>query len=70
MSVPAKTILDQLPDVTRVCGSEKSRKEEDAYERTREAFAVATSHPSIENFRAAVRAYDDLVALVKGEVKL
>ena len=62
--------MTALPDVTHMCGTEKRRAEDEAFEDAREAYAVATSHPSIENFRAAVRAYDDLIALVKREVKL
>lgn len=62
--------FDDGPDVTAQLGSQKKRAEDAAFEEAREAFAVATGHPSIENFRSAVVAYDDLVALVKSEVKL
>ncbi len=75
MTVHSNSIADhlsslELPDVTNLVGSTQAKAEEDAYERAREAYAVATSHPSIENFRAAVREYDDLLAIVKGEVRL
>lgn len=59
-----------LPDVTSLVGNTQAMIEERAYEHAREAYAVATSHPSIHNFRAAVRAYDDLLETVKGEVQL
>lgn len=70
MKVQPMEMLDQLPDATRLCGAAKASAEEAAFEDAREAYAVATGDPTIENFRAAVRAYDALLALVKGEVKL
>lgn len=60
----------ELPDVTAMAGSVQRKAEDAAYERAREAYAVATSHPTIENFRAAVQSFDDLVLTVKGEVQL
>jgi len=60
----AKASLDILEagiDVTSMVGAQPL-----AEERYREAFAVATSNPTVPNFRACVVAYDDLIRIIEG----
>ena len=60
----ANASLDSLEtgiDVTSMVGVQSV-----AEERYREAFAVATSNPTVPNFRACVVAYDDLIRIIEG----
>lgn len=63
--MPAKPNLEDMPgvDVTHLAGNDLDTPERRAFEAYREAFAVATSHPSVENFRACVTAHDRFLAL-------
>jgi hypothetical protein len=71
MSKPAikisETFADEAGiDVSHLVGDEQDTPERRAFEAYREAFAVATSHPSVPNFRACVTAYDEFLAIFCG----
>jgi hypothetical protein len=53
-----------LTDVTMLLATEQQQLEEELFEAFQEAFAVATSKPSVRAFRACVAAYDEYYAAV------
>lgn len=53
-----------LTDVTTLLAVEQQQLEEELFEAFQEAFAVATSKPSVRAFRACVAAYDEYYAAV------
>jgi hypothetical protein len=48
-----------ITDVTALLSSERQQVEEDLFELLQEAFAVATSRPSVRTYRACVAAFDE-----------
>lgn len=55
-------------DVSHLVGDLLDTPERRAFDLYREAFAVATSHPSVPTFRACVSAYDAFMAIFHAEV--
>jgi hypothetical protein len=62
VTAPAVQAHDGI-DVSHLVGDEQDTPERRAFEAYREAFAIATSHPSVPNFRACVTAYDEFLAI-------